>query len=261
MFAVCERMLTNGRNYPSSLKKELVTDPTRMLIVEDDAVMCEMMDSYFSSEGFDVLIRNSADNCVSLVLDERIDICLVDIRLPGAKDGLALTHEIRAVSPVGIILVTSKDEMIDKIVGLESGADDYVTKPVELRELLSRIKNVLRRIKEHNSSDKRNPNWTFSGWVLDTMKRSLVSPDGTSEPLSEGEFQLLLTLVENCGEVMTRDDIMQKIRNRDWHPDDRYVDVLVVKLRQKFKQQAPDEIFISTVHGKGYIFAVTASKC
>ena len=203
-------------------------------------------------------MRANGLDCAALVVEKNVDICLIDIRLPGL-DGLDVTHEIRAVSSVGIILVTGKDELVDKIVGLESGADDYVTKPFETRELLSRVKNVMRRTKESKNVSNSPTRWTFGDWVLDANKRTLTDPDEKVVALSEGEHQLLLTMVENCGQVMTRDHLMQTIRNRDWHPDDRYVDVLVVKLRQKFKEKSPDEIFISTVHGKGYLFEPNAS--
>lgn len=225
-----------------------------MLIVDDDAVIRELLDSYFTSEGFEVVTRTDGSDCAELVSENNFDICLIDIRLPG-EDGLSLTHRIRSLSDVGIILVTSKDELIDKIVGLESGADDYVTKPFEMRELLSRVKNVVRRTSEGRVGKKALQSaWLFNGWTFELNKRSLIPPDGGVVQLSEGEYQLMHALVENSEQVMTRDQLMQRIRNRDWHPDDRYVDVLVVKLRQKFKRRSPKETFITTIHGKGYLF-------
>jgi DNA-binding response OmpR family regulator len=229
----------------------------RMLVVEDDAVVRELLVNYFIGECFQVIARPNGEGCVDLVLDNGIDICLIDIKLPG-QDGLSLTHEIRNVSAVGIILVTSKDELVDRIVGLESGADDYVTKPFEMRELLSRVKNVIRRTSDARSASSQSIMWTFRDWTFDVSKRCLVQPDGESISLSEGEYQLLLVMVAHCGQVMTRDQLMQKIRNREWHPDDRYVDVLVVKLRQKFKKESPDTTFIATIHGQGYLFEPNA---
>lgn len=237
-----------------------MTEKPRMLVVDDDAVIRELMDSYFTAESFDVITRPDGKGCPELVVKNDIDICLVDIKLPG-QDGLEVTHDIRALSEVGIILVTSKDDLVDRIVGLESGADDYVTKPFEMRELLSRVKNILRRSKDRRSAGVSNSTrtWNFHDWVLDVNKRILSTPDEENVSLSEGEFQLLLTMVENSGRIMSRNELMRTIRNRDWQPDDRYVDVLVVKLRQKFKRKSPDLVFITTVHGTGYLFEPEAT--
>ncbi len=181
-------------------------------------------------------------------------MCLLDINLPG-KDGLTLTRELRTNSDVGIILVTGKGEAIDRIVGLESGADDYVTKPFDPRELLSRVKNLLWRVSAQEKQKEKGIKRTFEGWTLDLNKRELETPSGDVQSLSAGEFHLLLALIESAGVVMTRDQLMNRIRNREWYPDDRYIDVLVGQVRRKFRQFAPGTTFISTIHGTGYLFA------
>ena len=161
-----------------------------------------------------MICREDSEDVVNLVAQDNIELCLIDINLPG-KDGLTLTRELRAASDVGIILVTGKDEQIDRIVGLESGADDYVTKPFDLRELLSRVKNLLRRVQAQETQKEKGFKRTFEGWSLDLNKRQLVTPDNQVQTLSAGEFHLLLALIENAGEVMTRDQLMNKIRNRE----------------------------------------------
>ena len=224
------------------------------MVIEDEPITRSQLAAHFEKEGYDVIQAESAEDVARVVNDEAVDICLVDINLPG-KDGLTLTRELRATSDIGIILVTGKDEQIDRIVGLESGADDYVTKPFDPRELLSRVKNLLWRIRAQEKQKEKGFKRTFEGWSLDLNKRELRTPENAIQSLSAGEFHLLLALIENAGEVMTRDQLMNRIRNREWYPDDRYIDVLVGQVRRKFRQHAPDTTFISTIHGTGYLFA------
>jgi two-component system torCAD operon response regulator TorR len=225
-----------------------------LLIIEDEPITRSQLAAHFAKEGYHVVVREDAEGAAGIVSNEKIDVCLVDINLPG-KDGLTLTRELRSHSDVGIILVTGKDEQVDRIVGLESGADDYVTKPFDPRELLSRVKNLLWRVKVQEKQKEKGFRRSFEGWSLDLNKRELVSPQGEVQPLSAGEFHLLLALIENAGQVMTRDQLMNRIRNREWYPDDRYIDVLVGQVRRKFRQYTPDQTFISTIHGTGYLFA------
>lgn len=232
--------------------------PANLLIVEDEPITRSQLAAHFEKEGYKVLAREDAEGVDRAIVDNDIDICLIDINLPG-KDGLTLTRELRAESDVGIILVTGKNEQVDRIVGLESGADDYVTKPFDSRELLSRVKNLLWRVKAQEKQKQKGHSRTFEGWTLDLNKRELVSPGDQVQPLSAGEFHLLLALIENAGEVMTRDQLMNKIRNREWYPDDRYIDVLVGQVRRKFREFDPDVTFISTIHGTGYLFAPSVS--
>ena len=195
----------------------------------------------------------SGDEVLPLVADSDVILVLLDIKLPG-KDGLTLTREIRSQSDVGIILVTSKQEQIDRILGLESGADDYVTKPFDPRELLSRSRNLIRRAQMQQTQRKKNHLRTFESWTLDLNKRELTSTDGEKQTLSAGEYQLLLAFMEQAGEVMNRDQLMNRIRNREWFPDDRYIDVLVGQLRKKLGEKASNAKIISTIHGTGYLF-------
>ena len=232
----------------------MVQSAIKLLIVEDEPITRSKMMAHFEKEGYEVICCEDATDVPRLVSDQNIELCLIDINLPG-KDGLTLTRELRATSDVGIILVTGKDEQIDRIVGLESGADDYVTKPFDPRELLSRVKNLHWRVQAQEKQKEKGFKRTFEGWSLDLNTRQLVTPDDQAQSLSAGEFHLLLALIENSGEVMTRDQLMNKIRNREWYPDDRYIDVLVGQVRRKFRQHAPGATFISTIHGTGYLFA------
>jgi DNA-binding response OmpR family regulator len=236
----------------------VVQSAIKLLVIEDEPITRSKLVAHFEKEGYDVICREDATGIIQLVAAENIELCLIDINLPG-KDGLTLTRELRATSDIGIILVTGKDEQIDRIVGLESGADDYVTKPFDPRELLSRVKNLHWRVQAQEKQKEKGFKRSFEGWSLDLNKRQLVAPSDKTQSLSSGEFHLLLALIESSGEVLTRDQLMNKIRNREWYPDDRYIDVLVGQVRRKFRQHAPGVSFISTIHGTGYLFAPTVT--
>ncbi len=224
-----------------------------ILVVEDEPITRDQLVSYFEDEGFRVTSTGSGDEVLPLVTDSDVILILLDIKLPG-KDGLTLTREIRTQSDMGIILVTSKLEQIDRILGLESGADDYVTKPFDPRELLSRARNLIRRVHIQQKQRRKNHIRAFEGWQLDLNKRELTSPEGEQATLSAGEYQLLLAFMEQAGEVMNRDQLMNRIRNREWFPDDRYIDVLVGQLRKKLGERAANAKIIATIHGTGYLF-------
>jgi len=230
-----------------------MAEQDHILIVEDEPITREQLISYFEEEGFRVSSTGSGSEVLPMIADNDVILVLLDIKLPG-KDGLTLTREIRAQSDIGIILVTSKQEQIDRILGLESGADDYVTKPFDPRELLSRTKNLIRRVHIQQSQRRKNHIHSFDGWQLDLNKRELTSPEGQHTTLSAGEYQLLLAFMEKAGEVMNRDQLMFRIRNREWFPDDRYIDVLVGQLRKKLGERAANAKIIATIHGTGYLF-------
>ena len=230
-----------------------MSEQDHILIVEDEPITREQLVAYFEEEGFRVSSTGSGDEVHKIVKETDVILVLLDIKLPG-KDGLTLTREIRTTSDIGIILVTSKQEQIDRILGLESGADDYVTKPFDPRELLSRSRNLIRRVEMQQRQRKRNHLRTFDGWSLDLNKRELTSPEGEPVQLSAGEYQLLLAFMEQAGEVMNRDQLMNRIRNREWFPDDRYIDVLVGQLRKKLGERASNAKIIATIHGTGYLF-------
>ena len=227
-----------------------------ILIVEDDFASRSLLYSYFENEGYKVSETDNGNDLLQRVTDEQVDLVLLDINLPG-KDGLTLTRELRAHSKAGIILVTSKGDEIDRIVGLELGADDYVTKPFNPRELLVRAKNLLWRVTDQGTetlADSHNT-FHFEGWALDCNKRLLTGPQQQSDRLPEGEFKLLHALISNPGQVLSRDQLMDAIHDREWTPNDRSVDVMVGRLRKKLLDNPTDPHFILTAHGAGYVFA------
>lgn len=238
----------------------MTTDTTNnihILIVEDDLASRSLISSYFQKEGYRVSETDQADDLIAMVKEQQIDLVLLDINLPG-KDGLTLTRELRVASRAGIILVTAKADEIDRIVGLEMGADDYVTKPFNPRELLVRAKNLLWRVREHQTQPDTGPDRilvNFEGWVLDGNKRLLTNPEGHKERLPEGEFRLLHALIRHPGQILSRDQLMDVIHGREWTPNDRSVDVLIGRLRRKLGDNPSDPHFILTAHGAGYMFA------
>jgi DNA-binding response OmpR family regulator len=181
----------------------------------------------------------------------------MDIKIPG-RTGLELTREFRSRSSVGIILVTQKDDDIDKIVGLELGADDYVTKPYNPRELTVRVRNLLERVKYRSSAGNNNfadvKTVQFGEWTLHIGKRVLHNNDGDEARLTEGEFQLISTLIQHAGYVLNRDQIMNHMKRRDWFPTDRTIDVMIARIRKKLGDDRTHPKFINTAHGTGYIF-------
>lgn len=239
-----------------------------ILIVEDDLASRSLLVSYFENAGYRVSETDNADHLGERIDQDSVDLVLLDISLPG-KDGLTVTRELRANSSVGIILVTSKGDEIDRIVGLELGADDYVTKPFNPRELLVRAKNLLWRMFSADTANRNSGNgnsnrsqgsYSFEGWQLDPYKRQLTSPEGHQERLPEGEFKLLQTLVNHPGQVLSRDQLMDAIHDREWTPNDRSVDVLIGRLRRKLGDNPSNPQLILTAHGAGYMFAGNTSS-
>ena len=235
--------------------------PATVLVVDDDAVMRQRLHAYFSKEGYRVLAAEDGSGMWSILASSPVALILLDINLPG-QDGISLAREIRARNAgIGIILVTSRTEDIDKIVGLEVGADDYVTKPFNPRLLLARAKTLLRRTMAAQApgsiGDRR---LSFAGFVLDTEQRRLFNTQGREMPLTRGEFSLLRTLVQHPGAVLDRDRLCHAIGGKDWSPADRTVDVLIRRLRAKLDTDTLPSL-ITTVRGEGYRLAaeVTAA--
>ena len=229
-----------------------------LLIIEDEPVICNQLASHFDKACYKVSISRTAEGILDRVAHDDIDICLIDTRLPG-KDGITLTRELRAASDVGIILVGGGGDPTARILGLESGADDCMIRPIDPRELLSRIKSLLWRVRAQRRQQESGFRRSFQGWTLDLNKRELTAPGGEQQSLSAAEFHLLFALLEKAGEVLTRDQLMNRVRNRAWYPDDRYIDVLVGQVRRKFRRHDRETTFISTIHGAGYLFAPTVT--
>ncbi|TWX63475.1 response regulator transcription factor [Colwellia demingiae] len=230
---------------------------TKILIVDDDELTRQVLSSYFENEGYDVLCATTAEEAEELLVLGTVDLILLDIRMPG-KDGLTLTRELRVNNEVGIILVTGSQDEVDRLIGLECGADEYVTKPFNPREILARAKNLIRRVRlcqQVKSAD--NDDYilkAFDRWKLNPVRRQLIDEEQTTVQLTEGEFQLLKCLMDHVGQIMTRDQILDQIRNREWVPTDRTVDVLIGRLRRKLSDDSTNPRLILTVHGAGYLF-------
>ena len=236
--------------------QDLAADSTHVLIVEDDEVARTKLAGYLESAGHRVSEAVNGHELRQVMLSDPVDLVLLDINLPG-EDGLDLTRFIRASSDVGIILVTGRTDDVDRIVGLEIGADDYITKPFNPRELLARIKTLLRRTTARATSVSET--WSFSGWRFDPRSRRLVSPEGDRVALTRAEFELLNALIAHPGTVLTRERLLGCITHRSWDPGDRTVDVLVRRLRQKLEADSQSPELIITVHGEGYMFAAEVS--
>jgi DNA-binding response OmpR family regulator len=230
---------------------------TKILIVDDDELTRQVLSSYFENEGYDVLCATTAEEAEELLVLGTVDLILLDIRMPG-KDGLTLTRELRVNNEVGIILVTGSQDEVDRLIGLECGADEYVTKPFNPREILARAKNLIRRVRlcrQVKSADNDdNILKAFDHWKLNPVRRQLIDEEQTTVQLTEGEFQLLKCLMDHVGQIMTRDQILDQIRNREWVPTDRTVDVLIGRLRRKLGDDSTNPRLILTVHGAGYLF-------
>jgi len=227
-----------------------------ILVVEDDPVTRAKLVGYFESEGYRVSEAEDGQSMWPLLSGQSVDLVLLDINLPG-EDGLYLTRQLRALFDFGIILVTGRTDDVDRIVGLEIGADDYVTKPFNQRELLARVKNILRRVPETQSSET-DPK-RFATWVFDPQRRKLTGPGDISVGLTRAEFELLSALVRHPGVVMSRERLLSQVTHRNWDPNDRTIDVLVRRLRKKIERDPKAPEIIITAHGEGYLFAAEVS--
>ena len=207
--------------------------------------------SYLDSNGYRVSEADSSERAERILNDVGADLLIVDINLRG-KDGLEITREQRAISEIGIILVTGRTDDVDRIVGLELGADDYVCKPFNRRELLARIKNLLRRTSGAPRAGRRN--FGFAGFAFDTTARQLVDPQGATVALTRAEYELLRLLVSHAGEVLSRDRLRQGVTQRSEDAAGRTIDVLVRRLRAKLRDDPRTPRIIGTSHGEGYVF-------
>ncbi|MDF2153681.1 two-component system response regulator TorR [Vibrio sp. CAU 1672] len=231
-----------------------------VLVVEDDVVTRSKLVGYFQNEGYIVSEAESGSVMRDVLLSEDVDLVMLDINLPG-EDGLMLTRELRSQSDIGIILVTGRTDSIDKIVGLEMGADDYVTKPFELRELLVRVKNLLWRISLARAGTHKSVNANedehivrFGEWTFDIQRRAL-SKNGEPVKLTKAEYELLVALSSYPNQVLSRERILNMISHRVEAPNDRTIDVLIRRMRAKMEFDPKNPQIFVTVHGEGYMFA------
>ncbi len=232
-----------------------MTASPHILVVEDDVEISRLVTRYLRTNDFRVSAVADGRHLERLVEDNRIDLVVLDLMLPG-EDGLGLCRRLRTRSEVPVIMLTARGEEIDRIIGLEMGADDYVTKPFNPRELLARIRAVLRRATAAGTAiGKRVHMLTFAGWQLDCLLRELKDPRGTRIVLTAAEFDLLQVLCERSGRVLTREQLLDLTQGRGAGSLGRSIDVLISRLRRKIERDPHEPEIIKTVRSGGYLLA------
>lgn len=235
-------------------KNGSVSPKTTILIVDDEPEVREVLEEYFTAHDFAVIGADSAGAARALAADRQVDLALVDIHMPG-EDGLSLARHLRErYAGIAIVMLTSAGTVIDRIVGLEMGADDYVAKPFDPRELLARVKSVLRRTVSPRRAELGAERVRMGRCVLDLAAHRLTDPDGNDVPMSPLEFDLLRALAENPNRALSREQILNLGRNREWDPFDRSVDLRIMRLRKKVEPDPDHPRFIRTVRNAGYLF-------
>ena len=230
----------------------------KILVVDDDLDVRQLLERYLTEHGFDVQLAHNGPSMAHALEKHRIDLVVLDLILPG-EDGIDLAKRIRERSDIPIIMVTGRSDEIDRILGLEIGADDYLPKPFSPRELLARIKSVLRRTEgstrmasdEGTSANRAN----FAGWILDIGARKLSSTEGEEVDLTPGEFNLLSIFVSNRTRVLSRDQLLDHLQGNEGMAYDRSIDVQVMRLRRKIEPHPRKPALIKTIRNAGYIFS------
>jgi two-component system OmpR family response regulator len=244
-----------------------VTSLPHIAVLDDEADITQLLAGYLGSRGYRVTQLHSGGALMALMAADAPALVLLDLGLPG-EDGFQIARQLREHWRCGLVIITGRGDSVDKVVGLEVGADDYVTKPFDLRELLARIKAVLRRVAPAEAAPAQpaaapavRHKLCFAGWQLDTAARSLTSPQGQDVALTTGEFDLLCAFAQHPGRVLSRDFLLEQTRGREAGPFDRTIDVQVGRLRKKIEADAEDPQIIKSVRGAGYILvpAVTSA--
>ena len=238
-----------------------MSDKPHLLLVDDERSIREPLAQYLQRSGFRVTASANAAEARAQIAARAIDLIILDIMMPG-EDGLSLCRHIRETSETPVILLTARSEETDRIVGLEMGADDYVLKPFSPRELVARIKVILRRAAaggQRVASDD-GASFAFSGWVLKTTERTLIDKEGVSVPLSTGEYNLILAFATRPHQVLSRDQLLDITQGREANAFDRAIDNQISRLRKKIEPDAKNPTLIRTVWGGGYTLASDVKK-
>jgi len=231
----------------------------KVLLVDDEASLREPLAEYLTRQGFLVTGAASAAEARSRLREDKPNIVLLDIMMPG-EDGLSLCRHLVESRAIPVILLTARGEATDRIVGLEIGADDYVVKPFEPRELVARIRSVLRRAGRAAKPPVENEALEFEGWRLDPLKRRLTDPEGAAVAISSVEFRLLMAFLEHPRQVLDRDRLLDMVQGREAHLFDRAVDNQVSRLRRKIEVDSRNPQIIQTVWGGGYMLAADVKR-
>ncbi len=236
-------------------------DRPSILVVDDDEEIRRLLDRYLSAHGFDVVPAATAAQSRAAIAGAAIDLVLLDLGLPD-EDGLVLLRHLQTAWRGPVIVVSGRAEAVERVVGLELGADDYVTKPFDFRELVARIRTVLRRAGSGaGAADApRGGTFVFAGFSLDPASRRLLDPDGRDVPLTTGEFALLQALLAQPRQVLSRDQLMNRIHGREAGPYDRAIDVQIGRLRRKLGDDPAQPALIKSVRGAGYLLTVEVAK-
>jgi two-component system OmpR family response regulator len=247
--------------------------PQHIAILDDEPDITQLLATYLAASGFRVTQLHNGAGLMELMASATPDLVLLDLGLPG-EDGFAIARRLREHWACGLVIVTGRGDAVDKVVGLEIGADDYVTKPFDLRELLARVKAVLRRTQANLADSvpaapspapaqrsapgdaakvQDNERFRFAGWLLDRRARRLLGPQGVEVPLTSGEFDLLSVFVRHPGRVLSRDFLLESTRGREAAPFDRTIDVQIGRLRRKLEVDSQDPQILKSVRGAGYV--------
>lgn len=232
-----------------------MNSPPHILVVEDDREVSALVARFLRTNDMRVSVANGSRAMDKILEESRIDLVVLDLMLPG-EDGLSICRRLRALSCMPIIMLTAKAEDVDRIIGLEMGADDYLTKPFNPRELLARIRSVLRRSSGNPVEAATTGNvLTFDGWRLDRHTRQLHNADGARVALTGGEFDLLLVFCERPRRVLRRDQLIDLTQGRAANPFERSIDILVSRLRQKMETDSKEPVLFQTIRSGGYMFS------
>ena len=247
-----------------------MTPAFHIAVLDDEVDITQLLAGYLQSHGFRVTELHDGASLMALMATDPADLVLLDLGLPG-EDGFSIARRMRENWRCGLVIVTGRGDAVDKVVGLEVGADDYVTKPFDLRELVARVKAVLRRLAPSDAADASPPasapatpapsdKLRFAGWQLDVAARSLANPQGQNVALTGGEFDLLCAFARHAGRVLSRDFLLEQTRGREAAPFDRTIDVQVGRLRKKIEADADDPQIIKSVRGAGYILVPPVAR-
>lgn len=232
---------------------------SRILIVDDDRRLCSFLEKFLASESYATVSAHDGRSMRRALADEAFDLVILDLGFPVGEDGVTLARSMRSQYDLPLIMLSGKNSTIDKVVCLELGADDYITKPFEPRELLARVRTVMRRFARRIPPSELETDASdavcFGGWQLDHARHKLSSPNGENVRLTSQEFQILSALVARRGRILSREQILDIVANRNWTPYDRSIDVLIGKIRRKLRDNPRDPQIIKTIRGVGYVLA------
>ncbi|WP_409261573.1 response regulator [Pseudomonas putida] len=234
---------------------------TTLLVVDDDDEIRELLCDYLTDAGYTVLAAADGEGMRAQLAASKVDLVVLDLMLPG-EDGLSLCRQLQATPGLAVIMLSAKGSTLDRIIGLEVGADDYLAKPFEPRELIARIKAVLRRPQRLDiaAEEVAAEAQRFAGFSLDHVKRLLTRPDGATLTLPRSDYRVLRELLEANNRVVSRDQLTRSAFGRDHHPDDRSVDMCISRLRQQLRRAPASDIQILTIRNEGYLLSIARAE-